>query len=173
MGTLTPGQMFDHELNAVKGWPSPYAVDKSLALDTGETSSAIKAGMGMYIDPTSKKFKLGIVDGAVTIFALQNADDFDANSDVGNISGGKSSGLVAFGAYELETTEYVSGTYNPNTCLTVTAAGANKGKLVAGVAYTDQICGVVSDGERTNEYSVGMLRFWPTWLPPYAGGSSA
>jgi len=32
----TPVQMFDQMLDALKGWPSPYALDKSVDLAAGE-----------------------------------------------------------------------------------------------------------------------------------------
>ena len=54
-----PAQMFDHELNPVKGWPSPYAVDKSLDLD-GATSC--NRGMVMSIN-NNGKFVVGLYCG--------------------------------------------------------------------------------------------------------------
>ena len=36
-GTYEPDQMYTHELNQKKGWPSPYAVDMHAAVKTGET----------------------------------------------------------------------------------------------------------------------------------------
>ena len=35
-GTIVPGQMFDQELNGVKGWPSPYALDKGVEFTPGQ-----------------------------------------------------------------------------------------------------------------------------------------
>ena len=154
--------MFDHELNPIKGWPSPYALDKSLPVADGEAD--IFAGMAMYVEAASGKFKQGVVDGAMTVFAFQGQDDFDANSDVGNISGGAMSGLVATGAYELETTEFANDTYAPNDPLTGTSAA--DGELKKGVTYTDQILGIVSDGQSTNENGKSVLRFWPVFIPP-------
>ena len=163
-GNLTPAQMFDHELNPVKGWPSPYAVDKVAV--PANPSAAAPAGSLMYLD-SNGKFALGASDTSVAIFAIQGQNDFDANADVGNITGGIQSGLVALGAYELETTEYVTtDAYVPNTQL-VAASGDDLGKVKAnaGNTYAANVVGVVSDGALTNDHNKSVLRFWPCYLP--------
>ena len=99
---------------------------------------------------------------------------------------GFQSGLVAAGAYELCSTEFDTTTgviYNPNDQLTsptvAEITGANfatagmlfKMKNWPGggggqcVAYTDNICAVVSRGQYTNQYRVPVLAFWPVYLP--------
>ena len=166
-----PAQMFDHELNPVKGWPSPYGVDKAATLSADETE-AVLGGSVMSLD-VEGEFRLGLYVDAMPIFALQNSTDFDVVSDdggmVGNADGtAKMSGLVAVGSYELESTEYDSLlTFNPNDALTSPVPGAaDAGLLTAGVPYTDTICGVVSaPGPVANERQVDVLRFWPVWLP--------
>ena len=158
--------MFDFELNQKKGWPSPYAVDYSAAIASGETD--IQAGSVISLNANGE-FVLALSgDTAMAVFALQNQSDYDVRSDVGNVSGGVSSGLVACGSYELQTTEFVADTYAPNDPLTVEAAGDNKGKLKKGTVYTHPIVGVVSSGESSSEHdaSVTFLSFWPVWLPP-------
>lgn len=179
-GTVTPAQMFDHELNAVKGWPSPYAVDKVKTIATGEPT--IYAGRVVHIDATLDQFKLGCpYDSGDTyapmpIFAWPNSTDFDVSSDVGNISGGHLVGLVAVGAYELETTEFVGVGFNPGMPLVcdqghVSAANLGKVKVgsLAALSATDDedlVVGIVSDaGPLTNEWSKQMVRFWPWYLP--------
>jgi hypothetical protein len=164
----TPAQMFDHELNGLKGWPNPYAVDKHANLKEGDT---VIAGQVMCLDANAD-FNVGLTENAMAIFALQNSDDFDVISDDGGLVGGgqdipRMSGLVAVGAFELESTEFnSSSTYNPNTPLTSPAPGAaNAGRLDVGVVYTDTICGVTSDGVVSNERAISVLRFWPVWLP--------
>ena len=171
-GTVTPAQMFDHTLDAKKGWPSPYALDKTKEIATGE--AGIMSGMVVHIDPTTDKIKRGCPWNAnwaaMPIFAFPNQKDFDVSSDVGNISGGSLVGLVGVGAYELESTEYIGLGYNPNIPLTVhNAADADQGKLVATtLATTDLIVGVVSDkGPLTNEYKKTYIRFWPVYLPSH------
>lgn len=163
-GTFTPNQMYDHELNPRKGWPSPYAVDYSAEYASGVTD--VYAGMCCSLDANGK-FVKGVTTSKMGIFIFQNQSDFDVLSDVGNVSGGKGSGLVACGAYELQTTEFVADTYAPNDTLTVETAGADAGKLKKGVAYTDPIVGVVSSGQSDSEHNANIkfLAFWPVYLP--------
>jgi hypothetical protein len=166
-GTNVPGQMYDHELNVKKGWPSPYAVDYAAPYADGE--SGVNAGMVVSLDANGE-FVRGLAStGAMAIFVLQNMSDFDVLSDVGNISGGVGSGLVAEGAYELQTTEFITGDYNPNDPLTVEGVVADDiGKLKVGTLYTDPIVGVVSAGQSDSEHNANIkfLAFWPVWLPP-------
>jgi len=168
-GTNVPDQMFNYELNQKKGWPSPYAVDYSAEYADGE--SGVKAGMVVSLDANGKLVRGLSGDNAMAIFALQNMTDFDVLSDRGNVSGGVGSGLVAEGAYELQSTEFVDDTYAPNDPLTVDDGGvtpANKGKLKKGTVYTDPIVGVVSAGAIASEHdsTISLLAFWPVWLPP-------
>jgi len=163
-GTFTPDQMYDHELNPRKGWPSPYAVDYAAAYATGVTG--VNAGMCCSLDANGA-FKLGVDDADMGIFIFQNQTDFDVLSDVGNISGGIGSGLVACGAYELQTTEFVAGVYAPNDPLTAALVGANAGLLQVGTPYSDPIVGVVSSGQSDSEHdaTIKFLAFWPVYLP--------
>jgi len=176
----TPKQMFDNRLNALKGWPSQYALDKSLEIADGETG--ILAGKIIHVDPTTKKFKLGLPGNYMPIYCWAAQTDFDAmGGDDGNISlaGNKkgTSGLVATGSYELQTTEFVSGsTYLPNTPLTVDdGAGdiADKGSVKPGTFYTDVIAGIVSDGQTdqddvVNAHGKAIVTFWSYFLPATA-----
>lgn len=165
-GTNVPAQMFDFELNQKKGWPSPYAVDYHAAYKSGETG--VKAGMVVSLDANGEFVRGMNSTGAMAIFALQNQADFDVASDVGNVAGGVGSGLVACGAYELQTTEFVTDAYSPNDPLTVESVGADNGKLKKGTLYTDPIVGVVSAGQSDSEHNatIKLLAFWPVWLPP-------
>lgn len=165
----TPAQMFDNDLNPVKGWPSPYAVDK--AADVADSDVAITRGSVMSLD-ASGNFALGLAVDAMAIFALNNSNDFDVVGDDGNLVGNgtstpRMSGLVAVGAYELESSAFdTAGSYAPNSLLTSPVPGAaDAGELQAGTKFTDTICGVVSDGAITNENSLNVIRFWPVWLP--------
>lgn len=165
-GTNVPAQMFDFELNQKKGWPSPYAVDYSATIKSGETG--IKAGMVISLDSNAEFVRGMSAAGAVAVFALQSQTDFDVGSDLGNVAGGVASGLVALGAYELQTTEFVSDTYAPNDPLTVEASGDDKGKLKkASALYAEDVVGVVSAGQTDSEHnaSIKLLAFWPVWLP--------
>lgn len=168
----TPTQMYDHELNAVRGWPSPYAVDKFAQV--GDLTEAIIAGMVLSLDANAR-FRMGLYADAMAIFALQSVADYDVTGDDGNFVGNGNavsgiptmSGLAACGAYELESTEFNPATsFAPNNLLTSPVPGAaNAGRLELGVKWVNTICGVVSDGVISNERGVNVLRFWPVWLP--------
>jgi len=170
-GTLVPAQMFDHELNPVKGWPSPYAVDHRIQAES--TSEGITPGMVVHKDPTSGRAIRGLTVNSteMPLFAFQGQSDFDVNGDVGNIIAGWMNSLVAIGSYELETTEFVSpATYSINDPLTspVHAVSAtNKGKLqLTTRTATATICGIVSEtGPLGNDHGKQVVRFWPCFLP--------
>ena len=168
-GTLTPAQMYDHELNPVKGWPAINALDKSASI--GDQVTGIIAGMCVSLDGDSK-FQRGCPNGSMPLFAFQSQNDFDVNSDVGNISGGKLMALVATGGYELETTEFLGISFVPNAVLTSEEAVADDiGKLKVTTIddATDMIVGVVSDeGPITNENGKNVVRFWPVYMPQRA-----
>jgi hypothetical protein len=224
--------MIANELNPVKGWPSPYAVDKTLEvnLDTGSGGMAISdaqtyftAGKVATQATTGAgigKLNLGVKDNTsgvcpMPIFIFPNAKDFDVLGDAGNIvgmntgsllanavgsagyttagfgyTGGGTSpftqrplvtGLVASGAYELETTAFdssVAANLTPGRLLTGkawdTTSAATKtasGTLTTFTAGTGKVCcGVVSDGLINSEFinaptsAAQRLRFWPVFL---------
>lgn len=186
-GTRTDfGQMYDHELNPYRGWSGDRGVvlEKALAI-SDENSNKIYAGCCVYVDPNNK-FRLGIRDTGSTAstrvpcFAFQNEDDFDVNSDLGNISGGVLMALCALGDFELETTQFDTGSgedYTPGTLLTATAAdaegGANSsdGNLLPGDIGTDPIVGIISeqgtnsDHSFENEHGQNVIRFWSWFFP--------
>lgn len=170
MGNITPAQMFDHELNPVKGWWDMHALDKRVAISDSNPVT-VQRGMVGYLHPTTLDFILGVVNGYMPMFTFPGELDYDANSDVGNISGGWLNCLVATGGYELETTEFVAGeTYDPQTPLTG-AVGADIGKITpsAGWAGGDMIVGVVSEqGPRTNDHGKDVVRFWPVFQPVHS-----
>ncbi len=161
-GTITPPQMFDHELNPVKGWPSPYGLDKSGPFASDAEQAAIKAGMVVQLDATGK-FTRGCANGAMPIFAFPNGLDFDVASDKGNISGGNLVGLVATGGYELETTEISGAGFAPNVPLTPDATTGLVKATTIGSA--DMVVGVCSGETFTNEFKKTFLRFWPVYMP--------
>jgi len=156
--------MFDHELNPLKGWPSPYAVDKRVQIDPSVVTPT-RAGQVLYIDPVSGKAKPGTIAGAMALFAFQNQNDFDVNGDVGNIISNWVNCLVAKGAYELEDTEFVGVSFAPNDPLGVDASG-NLIALVGGLAGANNCVGVISEaGPAVNSFSKNVIRFWPVFLP--------
>lgn len=168
MGTLTPAQMFDHSLNVIKGPSLMHRLDFRAAPAAGES---IAAGSVCSINAAGALIA-GCPGGAIMnrpmpMFAIQNIDDFDANSDVGNISGGVMSAIVATGGFEIETTEYdESGTYNPNDLLTASSETAGDVKRLSESPYGGQmVCGCVSEGVSTNADGKSVVRFWTMFLP--------
>ncbi len=184
-GTFVPAQQFDHELNVVKGWPSPYAIDKSKPLGAGEP--VIPAGRCMYIDHSTNVLRLGCpiaTDGtwaSMPIWALQSSTDFDVLSDRGNISGGHMTGLVGAHCYEVETTEYTGTGFHPNAPLSCAedaggeADGTTRGKVKAtSLQSADTIIGISSEeGPLTNEWKKTVVRFWTVYIPYRSTGGSA
>lgn len=167
-GTLNPAQMFDHILNVVKGPSLMHRLDKHAAPATGQSN--IFQGALCSLNNSGQLVKgCGAGVGAnrpMPMFAIQNIDDFDANSDVGNISGGVMSAVVATGGFEIETTEYVSASYNCNDLLT-SGISANLGKVTkATAAYGDEpVVGVVSRPVFANADSKNVLTLWTVYLP--------
>lgn len=166
MGTLVPGQMYDHTLVPVKGAIAPRRLDYHAAPKAGE---AILEGMCCSLDSSGELVK-GCPVGAVgnkpmPIFVINSQDDFDTNSDVGNISGGVQSGLVGSGAFEVETTEFTStSTFAPNDLLQGKADG--KVDLLGVLPYGILTAvGVVSKGVSNNRDGISVLSFWTEYIP--------
>lgn len=164
-----PAQMYDHELNPVKGWPNPYATDKAakMSLEIGQTAYR---GMVASLNAAAQ-LQVGLACAAMPIFLLNTSTDFDVVGDDGNLVGSTGlpnmSGLVAVNGLELESTEYdTAETYLPNQALTAGAPGdADAGVIKPGTPYADTLCGIVSDGVLTNEFRKTVLRFWAYFLP--------
>jgi len=167
-GTLTPSQMYDHSLNVIKGPSKMHRLDYHAAPKANET---IYSGSVCSIDANGQ-LVAGVSVGAVfnrpmPMFAIQSINDFDANSDVGNTSGGVMSAVVATGGFEVETTEFVAGTYNENDLLTAATAGdIGKVKRMTVSPYAAQnVVGCVSTGTSTNADGKSVVRFWTMFLP--------
>jgi hypothetical protein len=170
-------------LNALKGWPQQSAVDFTAKFDSTVLAALtrVEAGTVVYLSSTLT-FLLGCDNTATNpmpMFTFQASDDPDVANDGGDPSTdidpyvaisptGNVMALVACGAYELVSTNYVDATYAPNDKLTAaTGTGAAAGSLVAGVLGTNVICGTVSRGVVDNGYGVDALAFWPTFFPVY------
>ena len=181
-GTLTPGQMYDHTEVELSGRSMMYPLDFNAPSDFNETIPVMQGGVCTV--SAAGKIVTGLGDGVantaqdgitpMALIAMQGRDEYDANSDVGNFSGGVQGLLVASGGYEIQTTEFVqeSGgspvTYLPNEPLTF-ATGEDRGKIAkAGDKYSlVQVIGVVSkasDGN-LNEYNKPVLDFWTVFCP--------
>ena len=168
MGTLNPAQMFDHTLNVIKGPSLMHRLDFAAAPKAGEV---IRAGSVCSID-ASGQLVAGCPAGTamnqpMPMFAIQNVDDFDANSDIGNMSGGVMSAIVATGGFEIETTEYeVSGVYNPNDLITASSSTPGHIARMGEAPYGGQVAvGCVSKGVSTNADGKSVVRFWTLFLP--------
>jgi len=188
-----PRQMTTHTLEAIKGWPSPHAVDFAAKLSANVTFSPVYAGRVVHLNAAGE-FEMGLPDvsraGHMAIFLFQNSDDPDvanAGGDPTTDAGvwvpvsptGVMMGLPAKGAYELASTEFVPeaivGTYEPGDCLTAVndnATAATGGVIYKGIAYDVPICGTVSRGVSTNSHGRSELAFWPVWLPKYTADNN-
>lgn len=177
---MSVGQMFDHTLTALKGWPRPTALDYVAQLSANVTISPVNAGTVVHVN-SSGQFEMGTQLWQMPIYLLQGSADFDVSNPGASSSpwyavspSGWMSGLVATGGYELETTEFdTAQTYNPNDPLTsvLSNSAANGGSLtnqgigtIFGVAQKS-VVGIVSRGKYTNAYGKTVLGFWPVWFP--------
>ena len=171
-----PRAMTRHTLSALKGWPSPHAVDFSAPFDPSvftQTRPIINAGTVVRLN-NNGQYELGVGTQRVMplfLFTDSSAPDVenpggnpatDRSAFVGIGPTGKAMALVAVGAYELVSTEFdPAGTYTPNTPLTSPDSGPNAGTLRPGTWYTDMIVGVVSRGIVDNGHGYPAVAFWP------------
>jgi hypothetical protein len=119
----------------------------------------------------------GINNGAMPMFAMNSSIDYDAVSDAGGTAGrtygsnGPRIGcLVATGAYELQSTEFLStDTFTVNQPLTSSIANSGNykcGWLKGGNFYDQDTCGVVSKaGPFDNANKKSVIQFWTYFLP--------
>jgi hypothetical protein len=174
-----PRQMTEHTLNALKGWPSPHAVDHAAPLSESiDVANLPVLGGSVVRLNAAGKYELGVGTlNVMPLFLFQNSDDPDVQNDGGDPAtdkgvfvaitpSGKAMALVASGAYELTSTEFVDDTYAPNDPLTSAIAGATAGKIKKGTLYTDMIVGIVSRGKVDNGYGFDAIAFWPTPVFP-------
>jgi hypothetical protein len=180
-----PGLMFEHGLDIPKGWFEPAALDKSAQL-SANVAFTVPAGRVAHLN-SAKEFEMGVGQTDMGIFLLQASNDYDV-SNPGRTPGGLfmhqaiapkgvMSGVVATGAYEVQSTEFdADQTYTPGDLLTAPADNADEavGGVLTNVGsgdagdveqYVDPVCGVVSDGAFRNSHGVNVLGFWPVWLP--------
>lgn len=169
-----PRQMTANTLNALKGWPQMAAVDFHTEFAAGvfDILDVVLAGSVVHLN-SSGQYELGVgTDPVMPLFTFNSSDDPDVVNEGGDPATekgvfipisptGQAMALVAVGAYELVSTAFVSGTYNPNDPLTAAKTGANAGKLAVGTLYTDMIVGFVSRGVVDNGYGHDAVAFWP------------
>jgi len=173
-------QMTSHTLDASKGWPQQYGVDFKAPLSASIPDSRLPVYAGHCVRLDSDgTFLLGVgTTASMPLFLFQNSDDPDIVNDggdaavdvggwVGITPGGGIMAIPAKAAVELMSTEYVAGSYPPNTHLTAAIGTvAASGRLVAGTVYTDTIVGIVSRGVVNNGHGVNAVTFWPWYIPP-------
>lgn len=161
-------------LNALKGWPQMAAVDFHTEFSAAaQAAGPVDPGSVVHIN-SDGDYDLGVgQDSVMPLFTFTASDDLDVINDGGGDPAtdkgafvpispiGQAMALVAVGAYELVSTAFVSGTYNPNDALTSDKSGANAGKLHVGTMYTDMIVGIVSRGIVDNGYGYDAVAFWP------------
>jgi len=181
-----PRQMTSETLNALKGWPSPHAVDYE-AKYASDITERVPAGAVVHVD-SAGNFALGCDNTTLNpmpLYTFQASDDPDVDNDGGDASTvegvfvpiaptGVVMALSAAGAYELVSTNFVAANYAINDKLTsdvgTDPTTGDAGKLKAGTIDTDVICGVVSrkanaDGTVDNGYGHKALAFWPWFFP--------
>jgi hypothetical protein len=177
-----PSLMFEHTLNAVKGWFSPSALDFSTKLSANVMIDPVYEGSVVHLNADSE-FEMGVAGNQMAMFLIQDSTDPDATTpSVEGTDEVALTALVATGGYELQSTEYnAARTYAPNDLLT--AVASNTVAATGGVldnrnasnavltppwvpaGTTRAICGVVSRGVKDNSHGQNALCFWPVWLP--------
>jgi len=179
-------QSYAHSLNIVKGWPHPAALD-FFAKASANVLYNLRPGQCCSLN-SSGELEPGVALARMGLFLFQGvrSRDVDNRSSDTWVSGGIPSGnimcIVAKSGVELETTEFVPGTYNPNDLLkSPTGNTANDEALDANglptssssgvltkssvTLYTTAVVGVVSRGTLTNYNKKSVLSFWPVYLP--------
>lgn len=166
-----PRQMTTTTLNALKGWPQPAAVDFHTEFDPSIVTEVLP-GSVVHLN-SDGKYALGVGTLSVMpLFMFNGSTDPDVVNEGGDPATekgawipinptGQAMALVAVGAYELVSTSFVAGTYNPNDPLTSPLSTGNAGLLEVGTLYTDMIVGFVSRGVVDNGYGTDAVAFWP------------
>jgi len=166
--------MFDHNIDVLKGPSLMHRLDYSAAVAAvpGDIYEGSLMSLVSAAGADQGKFTVGCPAGTdgvypMPIFALQGVNDFDANSDVGNISGGVMSGVVATGGFEIATTEFdAGGTYVPNALLTPDTVTAGYVTDLGAAPYGAlPVVGCVSKPPAVNADGKSMLSFWTMFLP--------
>lgn len=180
-------QMWQHSLDAVKGWFDMSSLDFCAKMSSSVTITAY-AGRVVHLNDDGE-FEMGCTGDQMAIFLLWNSNQPSVSNASANNHWfpigptGTNTGLVATGAYELETTEYdTDQTYLPNQPLRAVASNTNQttgGRLtnqgvVRRASATPQlataICGIVSREPRKRQSDrEEVLSFWPVYEPGASG----
>ena len=177
----TPRQMFDHTLDAVKGWlpGNMGALDCAAKLSTNVTISPVYAGRVVHKND-DEEFEMGVTGTQMAIFLFQNSDDYDvqgdSSDDTQSISPtGVMSGFVATGGYEVATTEYDQDqTYHVNDVLRAVASNNNAttGGRLTNASFTlgtTAGVGVVSKLPAKNSHKKYVITLWTAYIPGQSG----
>lgn len=174
-----PTQVFDNELQGIKSIfvGNDWTVQTSMPMDPSVDASEVLGGMVVYMDPTSKKWKLGC--GPVESDAVRhvphilfhNALDFCVVGDYGNTVGTKEGpmGVAVTSAGEVSVTNgsYVDESYAPGELLTAN----NDGKVTKFTELGQTVIGSVSTGVEPHENSAGRglfrLAFYTAFVPTW------
>ena len=180
-----PRQMFDHTLDAIKGWFQMAALDFTAKI-SANVEVSVYAGRCAHVNSVGE-IELVCTGSMMPIFLLQGGTDNDVSNDGGTTwypigPTGTITGLVGSGSYELETTEFDSGnTYAPNEylrCKSSSQSSTDAGLLTnsstvaaeAGSGNPTNIVGVVSRGVRKRQSDRNnVLAFWTVYKPGKAG----
>lgn len=165
-----PTSMTRHTLNALKGWPHMAAVDFTTEYDPTITT-VVPSGTVVHVNADGRYVRGVGTEPVMPLFMFSGSTDTDVSNDggdaatergvwIGTVSG-QAMSLVAIGAYELTSTEFIEGTFAPNAPLTSPLTGPDAGKLTVGTTYTDMIVGIVSRGVVDNGYGTEAIAFWP------------
>lgn len=176
-----PGQMFDHRLNAAKGWPHQAALDFTAKISANVLYD-LRAGQCCHLNSVGE-LEPGVTLLQMALFIFQGANDLDVNNQRNDqwtpvSPTGRVACFVAKGGFELETTEYITSlTYARNDHLRApigltlgdefvsgVLTNASLGVLYANSGMTARV-GVVSRGVFKNSYGKSVVAFWPIYLP--------
>lgn len=194
MPGTAPSLQTEHALSHPKGWFEMSALDFTAKISSNVSIIAY-GGRVVHLN-SAGEFEMGAEGREMPVFLLQSDTDYDVSNPGTTAAGnfmhraiapsGNSSGLVATGGFELESTEFdktPNTPYAPNHLLTAKKS-ANTSQTVSGVLsndrngaggsaglvrqYVDHACGCVSRGQFLNEHSVEVLAFWSIYLPASA-----
>jgi hypothetical protein len=156
---MSYANMYDHMMNGLKAWPSPWALEKDAPL--ADLDVTIYKGRCISLNDDGE-FVLGLSGvNALPHIAVRSSDGADVRMSAGNMTGGIMTGLPVTGGFEIETTEFDDEqSYLPNQELTCDEDGL----ITVGTYYVDTILGIVSDGVTVGPYRQNMLRFWTEFV---------
>jgi hypothetical protein len=190
-------QMTTNMLDPVRGWWDERQLSRvcPVAGYNGTTATGVVAGAVGYLN-VSGQFAKGSPAAVATaknrnampLFARGGIEDNDAVRYQGNMAAQKStqvaqgevgiSALVGTGAYELGTTEFVSGVTAGDLLMASTATAGKIATFAATTAsaYTapgsdsaltnaNQVIGIATSGATKNQYGVDMVYFYVNWWP--------